>query len=71
MNNKNDAYFVESYSLWHAKLGHVNYDNLRSIINTEHIPNNFKLIVNTSAKLVARPSYTVMFVILNLCKQEK
>ena len=32
------AYILESSSLWHCRLGHVNYDTLRKLINLNHIP---------------------------------
>ena len=32
------AYILESYNLWHCRLGHVNYDTLRRLINLNHIP---------------------------------
>ncbi|KAK8594089.1 hypothetical protein V6N13_125899 [Hibiscus sabdariffa] len=40
--NKNIAsssvYMLESLNLWHGRLGHVNYDTLRRLINLDHIP---------------------------------
>ena len=32
------AYILESSNLWHDRLGHVNYDTLRKLINLNHIP---------------------------------
>ena len=32
------AYILESSNLWHGRLGHVNYDTLRKLINLNHIP---------------------------------
>ena len=32
------AYILESSNLWHSRLGHVNYDTLRRLINLNHIP---------------------------------
>ena len=32
------AYLLESSSLWHGRLGHVNYGSLRRLINLSHIP---------------------------------
>ena len=32
------AYILESSNLWHGRLGHVNYDTLRKLINLSHIP---------------------------------
>ena len=31
------AYILESSNLWHGRLGHVNYDTLRRLINLNHI----------------------------------
>ena len=30
------AYIFESSNLWHGRLGHVNYDTLRRLINLNH-----------------------------------
>ena len=30
-------YILESSNLWHGRLGHVNYDTLRKLINLIHI----------------------------------
>ena len=35
---QSSAYLIESSNLWHGRLGHVNYDTLRRLINLEHIP---------------------------------
>ena len=32
------VYILESSNLWHGRLGHVNYDTLRRLININHIP---------------------------------
>ena len=32
------AYILESSNPWHGRLGHVNYDTLRRLINLNHIP---------------------------------
>ena len=32
------AYILESSKLWRGRLGHVNYDTLRRLINLNHIP---------------------------------
>ena len=32
------TYILESSNLWHGRLGHVNYDTLRKLINLNHIP---------------------------------
>ena len=38
--NKSSSYacILESSNLWHGRLGHVNYDTLRRLINLNHIP---------------------------------
>ena len=32
------SYILESSNLWHGRLGHVNYDILRRLINLNHMP---------------------------------
>ena len=32
------TYMLESFNLWHGRLGHVNYDTLCRLININHIP---------------------------------
>ena len=34
------AYILEYSNLWHGRLGHVNYDTLRRLINLNHKPNS-------------------------------
>ena len=36
-NNKSLDYMFEYSNLWHDRLGHVNYDTLRRLINLDHI----------------------------------
>ena len=36
--NNSSAYLLESSSLWHNRLGHVNYDIMHRLINLDHIP---------------------------------
>ena len=36
-NNQSSVYLLESFNLWHDRLGHVNYDTLRRLINLDHI----------------------------------
>ena len=42
VNNINEstssAYLLESSNVWHGRLGHVNYDSMRRLINLGHIP---------------------------------
>ena len=40
--NTSSAYMLESSNVWHGRLGHVNYDTLRRLINMECLP-KFKL----------------------------
>ncbi|PHU09350.1 Aquaporin TIP4-2 [Capsicum chinense] len=37
--SSNSSYLLESYNLWHDRLGHVNYKMLRKLINLEVLPN--------------------------------
>ena len=39
-NNKNvsSAYMLESSNIWHGRLGHVNFDTLRKLMNLELLP---------------------------------
>ena len=39
-NNKNtsSAYMLESSNIWHGRLGHVNFDTLRKLMNSELLP---------------------------------
>ena len=32
------SYILESSNIWHGRLGHINYDTLRRLINLNHIP---------------------------------
>ena len=43
--NTSSAYMLESSNVWHGKLGHVNYDTLRRLINMECLP-KFKINPN-------------------------
>ena len=36
--NNSSVYLLESSNVWHARLGHVNFDSLRRLIKLEHIP---------------------------------
>ncbi|PHT29367.1 hypothetical protein CQW23_31044 [Capsicum baccatum] len=37
--HSNSSYLLESYNLWHERLGHVNYKTLLKLINLEILPN--------------------------------
>ena len=51
-NNENtsSAYMLESSNVWHGRLGHVNYDTLRRLINMECLP-KFKLDPNHKCEI--------------------
>ena len=36
--NNSSAYLLESSNVWHGRLGHVNYETMRRLINLNHIP---------------------------------
>ena len=56
-NKKNSsAYMLESFNVWHGRLGHVNYDALRRLVNMECLPkctfdSNIKCETCVEAKL--------------------
>ena len=52
-NNKistSSAYMLESSNVWHGRLGHVNYDTLRILVNMECLP-NFKIYQNHKCEI--------------------
>ena len=54
--SESSAYIVDSSNIWHSRLGHVNFDTLRKLINLEFIPkcnidSNYKCQVCAEAKL--------------------
>ncbi|XXG46721.1 hypothetical protein AAC387_Pa02g1495 [Persea americana] len=54
--NKSSAYMLESSNVWHGRLGHVNYDALRRLVNMECLPkcsfdSNIKCETCVEAKL--------------------
>ena len=58
------AYMIESSNLWHGRLGHVNYDTLRKLINLECIPkfnidSNHKCEIYGEAKLTRTSFHSV------------
>ena len=58
------AYLLESSSLWHGRLGHVNYGSLRRLINLSHIPtfqvdNNNKCETCVEAKMTRSSFQTI------------
>ena len=42
MNESVSVYIVDSFSLWHARLGHVNYDSMQRMISVGLLPTNLK-----------------------------
>ena len=59
INNKNtsSAYMLESSNVWHGRLGHVNYDTLRGLINMECFP-KFKLDPNHKCEICVESKLT-------------
>ena len=58
------AYLLESSSLWHGRLRHVNYGSLRRLINLSHIPtfqidNNNKCETYVEAKMTRSSFQTI------------
>jgi hypothetical protein len=51
----NSAYLLESFNLWHGRLGHVNSDTLRKLINLKCLP-TFHMIPRTNVKRVLKQS---------------
>ena len=48
--NASSAYMLESSNVWHGRLGHVNYDTLRILINMECLP-KFKIDPNHKCEI--------------------
>ena len=51
------AYMLESSNVWHGRLGHVNYDTLRKLINMECLP-NFKIDPNHKYEICVESKLT-------------
>ena len=81
INNKNtsSAYMLESSNVWHGRLGHVNYDTLRRLINMECLP-KFKLdrnhkceicveskLIRTSFQSIERSNEPLELIHSNIC----
>ena len=49
-NNTSSTYMLESSNVWHGRLGHVNYDTLRRLLNMECLP-NFKIDPNHKCEI--------------------
>ena len=56
-NNTSSAYMLESSNMWHGRLGHVNYDTLRRLINMECLP-NFKIDPNHKCEICVESKLT-------------
>ena len=59
INNKNtsSAYMLKSSNVWHGRLGHVNYDTLRILINMEYLP-KFKIDQNHKCDICVESKLT-------------
>lgn len=58
------AYLIESSSIWHSRLGHVNYDTIRRLVNMDllpkfHIDTNHKCETCVEAKLTKAPFQSI------------
>ena len=56
-NSMSSAYMLESSNVWHGRLGHVNYDTLRRLINMECLP-NFKIDPNHKCEICVESKLT-------------
>ena len=56
-NSTSFAYMLESSNVWHGRLGHVNYDTLRRLINMECLP-NFKIDPNHKCEICVESKLT-------------
>ena len=78
--NMSSAYMIESSNVWHGRLGHVNYDTLRRLINMECLP-NFKIdpnhkceicveskLTRTSFQSIERSSEPLELIHLDICE---
>ena len=59
INNKNPSfvYMLECSNVWHGRLGHVNYDTLRRLINMECLP-KFKIDPNHKCEICVESKLT-------------
>ena len=55
--NTSSAYMLESSNVWHGRLGHVNYDTLRRLINMECLP-KFKIDPNHKCEICVESKIT-------------
>ena len=56
-NSTSSAYMLETLNVWHGRLGHVNYDTLRRLINMECLP-NFKIDPNHKCEICVESKLT-------------
>ena len=77
--NMSSAYMLESSNVWHGRLGHVNYDTLRRLIDMECLP-KFKIdqnhnceicveskLIRTSFQSIERSSETLELIHSDIC----
>ena len=59
MNETNSSfvYVLESSNLWHGRLGHVNYDSLKRLINLNHMP-TFQIDIKHKCKTCVKAKMT-------------
>ena len=55
--NTSSAYMLESSNVWHGRLGHVNYDTLRRLINMECFP-KFQIYPNHKCEICVESKLT-------------
>ena len=59
--NTSSAYMLEYSNVWHGRLGHVNYDTLRRLINMECLP-KFQIDPNHKCEIcVVKPEKILIF----------
>ena len=56
-NNTSSTYMLESSNVWHGRLGHVNYDTLRKLINMECLP-KFQIDQNHKCEICVESKLT-------------
>ena len=56
-NSTSSAYMLESLNVWHGRLGHVNYDTLRRLINMEYLP-KFQMDPNHKCEICVESKLT-------------
>ena len=56
-NNQSSVYLLKSSNLWHGRLGHVNYDTLRRLINLDRIP-SFQIDLKHKCEICVKAKLT-------------